>query len=139
MRQAMAVANQALPLDVPVGALLLHQGNVIAQACNRRERDCDPVGHAEILVLRQAAQVLSRWRLTETVLYVTLEPCPMCAAAIQQARVSQVVFGAYDPLMGACGSQYNLLPATASLNVFGGVLEQACSAQLKAFFQSKRP
>ncbi|WP_303674063.1 nucleoside deaminase [Vampirovibrio chlorellavorus] len=138
MRQALTVAEQALPLDVPVGAVLLHQGQVLAQAYNRRELDCDPVGHAEILALRAAAQRLERWRLTETILYVTLEPCPMCAAAIQQARVQQVIFGAYDPLMGACGSRYDILPPTGPLPVLGGILEQECSGLLKAFFQEKR-
>jgi tRNA(adenine34) deaminase len=138
MRQALASAQCALPLDVPVGAVLLHQGEVIAQACNRRERDCDPVGHAEILALREAAQRLERWRLTETILYVTLEPCPMCAAAIQQARVQQVIFGAYDPLLGACGSQFNILPPTGPLPVLGGILEQECAGLLKAFFQGRR-
>ncbi len=138
MNCALEVAQRALPVDVPVGALLLHQGTLIAEGYNRRELDCDPVGHAEILVLREAALTLGAWRLQQTTLYVTLEPCPMCASAIQQARVGQVIFGAYDPLMGACGSRLNLLPHTSETTVIGGILEAPCSALLKGFFQKKR-
>jgi tRNA(adenine34) deaminase len=138
MNQALEAAQLALPVDVPVGAVLLHQGAVIAQGYNRRELDCDPVGHAEILVLREAALKLGNWRLRETILYVTLEPCPMCASAIQQARVGHIIFGAYDPLMGACGSRFNLLPSTLETSVLGGILEAPCSELLKAFFQRKR-
>ncbi len=138
MRQTLEIARVALPADVPVGALLLFEGEVIATGYNRRELDCDPVGHAEILALRSAAQKLGRWRLSETILYVSLEPCPMCAAAIQQARVGAVIFGAYDPLMGACGSHLNLLPNTPDLPVLGGILEEPCSILLKDFFRNKR-
>lgn len=138
MRQAVEIARQALPVDVPVGALILHAGQMIATGYNRRELDRDPVGHAEILALRAAAQKLGRWRLSETILYVSLEPCPMCAAAIQQARVGAVIFGAYDPLMGACGSHLNLLPDSPTLPVLGGILEEPCSSLLKDFFKSKR-
>lgn len=138
MNRTLEIARRALPDDVPVGAILLYEGEVIAEACNRREQDCDPVGHAEILALREAARTLGRWRLSETVLYVTLEPCPMCAAAIQQARVGQVIFGAYDPLMGACGSHFSLLPDTPELPVLGGILEAPCSDLLKTFFREKR-
>jgi tRNA(adenine34) deaminase len=138
MNQALEAAKLALPFDVPVGAVLLCQGAVIAQSYNRRELDCDPVGHAEILVLREAALKLGTWRLQEAILYVTLEPCPMCASAIQQARVGQIIFGAYDPLMGACGSRFNLLPNNLETSVLGGILEAPCSELLKAFFRQKR-
>lgn len=138
MQQAIAVAKNALPIDVPVGALMFYEGELIASACNRREIDGNPVGHAEILALQQAARHLGRWRLSETTLYVTLEPCPMCASAIMQSRVGRVVFGASDPLMGACGSRYDLLLDTPDLPVVGGILETPCSDLLKAFFQARR-
>jgi tRNA(adenine34) deaminase len=135
---ALEAATQALPHDVPVGALLVSEGRLIAQGFNRREVDNNPVAHAEILVLQAAASYLKRWRLNNTVLYVTLEPCPMCASAIQQARVGQVVFGAFDPIMGACGSQYGLLLDSPELPVRGGVLEDACGSMLRHFFEQAR-
>lgn len=138
MRQALALAEQALPQDVPVGALVVYQGQVIATGYNRREIDGNPVGHAEILALQSAATHLGRWRLSETCLYVTLEPCPMCASAIAQARVGQVVFGAYDLVMGACGSRHGLLLDSPELPLLGGVLETDCSAQLRDFFKQAR-
>lgn len=138
MEQAVAAAREALPLDVPVGALLLKDGHIVAQACNRREAERNPVGHAEMLVLQEAAKKLGDWRLSGTTLYVTLEPCPMCAAAISQARVSRVVFGAYDPLMGACGSRYGLLLDGPDVSVHGGIQEEACSALLREFFKARR-
>lgn len=138
LRQAMGLAEQALPVDVPVGALILHQGEIIAQAYNRRELDKNPVGHAEVLALQAAAAHLGNWRLNETQLYVTLEPCPMCASAIMQARVGQVIFGAYDPIMGACGSRYGLLLDSPELPVRGGVLESECANQLRDFFKQAR-
>jgi tRNA(adenine34) deaminase len=138
MRHAMAAAAQARPVDVPVGAVVLYQGNIIAEAFNRRELDGNPVGHAEILALQAAAAHLGRWRLSETQLYVTLEPCPMCASAIGQARVGQVIFGAYDPVMGACGSRYGLLLDSPELPLLGGVLEAECAGQLRAFFKDAR-
>ncbi|HEY9685882.1 MAG TPA: nucleoside deaminase [Coleofasciculaceae cyanobacterium] len=138
MQQALSVAEQALPRDVPVGALLIKDGQVIAKACNRREVDRNPVAHAEMLVLQEAAAKLGDWRLTGTTLYVTLEPCPMCAAAIQQARVSKVVFGAYDPLAGACGSKHALLVDSPEVPVLGGILEEECSELLRSFFKERR-
>lgn len=138
LRLAMQCAEQALPADVPVGALVVYQGEVIAQAFNRRELDANPVGHAEILALQAAAKHLGRWRLSETQLYVTLEPCPMCASAIMQARVGQVIFGASDPIMGACGSRYGLLLDSPELPVRGGILEAECGEQLRAFFRQAR-
>ncbi len=138
MTQALELARQALPADVPVGAVLVHEGKVLASACNRREIDKNPIGHAEMLVLQAAAQKLGDWRLSNTTLYVTLEPCPMCASAIQQARVGQVVFGAYDPVLGACGSRYALLTDTPDLPVLGGIEEAACGTLLRNFFQQRR-
>lgn len=138
MRVAMQAAHKALPHDVPVGAILVADGEIIAEGFNRRELDCNPVGHAEILALQGAATRLNRWRLSNTILYVTLEPCPMCASAIAQARVDQVVFGAYDPIMGACGSRHDLLLDSPELSVLGGVLEEGCSDMLKSFFKARR-
>lgn len=138
MQLALELGQRALPHDVPVGAVLVAGGQLIAQGHNRREVDCNPVGHAEMLVLQEAARHLNRWRLTDTILYVTLEPCPMCASAIMQARVERVVFGAYDPIMGACGSRHHLLVDSPELPVLGGVLEDSCAQALKSFFQSRR-
>jgi tRNA(adenine34) deaminase len=138
MQQALSVAEQALPKDVPVGAVLIKGGQIIAKACNRREADRNPVAHAEMLVLQEAAAQLGDWRLSGTTLYVTLEPCPMCAAAIQQARVSSVIFGAYDALAGACGSKHALLVDSPEVPVLGGILEDECSNLLKNFFQQSR-
>jgi tRNA(adenine34) deaminase len=101
-------ATAVLHGDVPVGAVVLRDGEVIAQRHNERERLGDPTAHAEILALRDAAEVVGGWRLDGTVLVVTIEPCPMCAGALMAARVDQVVFGAADPKAGACGSLYNL-------------------------------
>lgn len=138
MQQAIRAAQAALPLDVPVGALLLDEsGQILASSGNRREVDQNPVGHAEMLVLQAAAKELGRWRLSETTLYVTLEPCPMCAAAIAQARVKTVVFGAYDVLAGACGSRYDLLSGTQTA-ILGGICEAECTELLKSFFDQKR-
>jgi len=138
MNAAIEAAKLALPIDVPVGALLLANGELVATAYNRRELDCNPVAHAEMLVLQEAALQLNRWRLTDSILYVTLEPCPMCASAIMQARVGQVVFGAYDPVMGACGSRYGLLLDSPDLPVRGGILEEPCGALLRDFFRQAR-
>lgn len=139
MHTALAVAQQALPLDVPVGAVLLNaQGEELARACNTRERDQDPLGHAELNVLRAAAQALGAWRLSGCTLYVTLEPCPMCASALLQARVSTVIFGAYDPVMGAAGSKYHLFANASQVSLLGGVLETECTEALRAFFQTMR-
>jgi tRNA(adenine34) deaminase len=139
MRHAIRIAQQALPLDVPVGALLLSaEGELLAKAHNRREIDQNPVGHAEILLLQAAAERLGHWRLEGTILYVTLEPCPMCASAIAQARVGKVIFGAYDPVLGACGSRWNLLQKPVEVDCLGGLLETECQALLKTFFQHRR-
>lgn len=138
MQQAIDIAQQALPKDVPVGAVLVQDGQIVAQACNRREIDQNPIAHAEMLVLQKAAETLENWRLNDTILYVTLEPCPMCASAIQQARVGQVIFGAADPVMGACGSRYGLLLDSPELSVLSGVLEEPCGQLLRTFFEQLR-
>ncbi|MBK8191029.1 MAG: nucleoside deaminase [Vampirovibrionales bacterium] len=145
MDRCLEVAREALPDDVPVGAALLApEGKgwrLIAQAANRRERDQNPIAHAEMLVLIEGARRLNAWRLSGCALIVTLEPCAMCAAAIAQARVSRVVFGADDPLAGACGSRYRLLGQgsdAADVDVMGGVRAEACRAALHDFFSQAR-
>jgi len=134
-----ALAAQALG-EIPVGAVIMRGGEVVAQAFNRREVDKDPLAHAEIGAIACASKALGGWRLPGCTLYVTLEPCPMCAGAIINARIPRVVFGAYDPKAGALGTLYDL--AEGKLNhkpiVEGGVLEDECAALLKNFFKKKR-
>ncbi len=127
--------------DVPVGALVLRDGEVIAQRHNERELTGDPTAHAEVLALRDAAEVAGTWRLEGTTMVVTLEPCPMCAGALLAARVDQVVFAAADPKAGACGSLYNLC-ADPRLNheveVVAGLRADESAALLTGFFDELR-
>jgi tRNA(adenine34) deaminase len=127
--------------EVPVGAVLVHNASIIARGHNRPIGACDPTAHAEIEALRSGAKCLGSYRLTETVLYVTLEPCVMCAAALVHARVRRVVFGAFDAQAGAAGSLIDVfrLPGlNHQVDVFGGVLEQQCGELLREFFQHRR-
>jgi tRNA(adenine34) deaminase len=142
MRLAIREAQRALEHDdVPIGAVVVHDGEVIAAARNERELRQDPTAHAELLALREAAAQLGSWRVLDTVLYVTLEPCAMCAGAIVLARVPRVVFGAWDPKAGAAGSVLDVL-ADARLNhrpeVAGGLLAEDCGALLSSFFAGRR-
>jgi tRNA(adenine34) deaminase len=142
MRLAMREAERALEHgDVPIGAVVVHAGEVIATGCNERECRQDPTAHAEILALRAAAQALGSWRVLDATLYVTLEPCAMCAGAIVLARVPRVVYGASDPKAGASGSVLDVL-AEPRLNhrpeVRGGLLGQECGQLLSEFFASRR-
>lgn len=127
--------------DVPIGAVVARDGEPIAAAGNERELRRDPTAHAEILAIRAAAEALGGWRLPGTTLYVTLEPCVMCAGAIVLARIPAVVFGAADPKAGAAGSVLDVL-AELALNhhprVTAGVMEAECSALLRDFFESRR-
>jgi tRNA(adenine34) deaminase len=134
MQHALAEAQKALPMDVPVGCVIVHNGQCIAQAHNQREVNHNPAGHAEVLALQQAAHVLGRWRLTGCTVVVTLEPCPMCASLLQQARVDQVVFGAPDALWGACGSRYALWTG----RTLGGIHQAECQHMLTQFFNVAR-
>ena len=142
MLQAIALAEQAAQLDeVPVGAVIQKEGRMIAGAHNERERLHDPTAHAEMIAITQAAEALGSWRLSGCVLYVTLEPCPMCAGAIQQARLDQVVYGASDPKAGAVRSLYQLLDddrLNHQVEVVEGVLAERCGNLLTEFFSSKR-
>ena len=128
--------------EVPVGAVIVRDGEVIASAHNARECDPpDPLGHAELLAIRRAAETLGTRRLTGCVLYVTLEPCPMCAGALVQAGLSACYFGAYDPEQGCCGSVYSLTQDPAfSHRVYtaGGYLKAEAEQQLRAFFEHRR-
>ena len=127
--------------DVPVGAVVLRDGEVIASRHNERERSGDPTAHAEVLALRDAAEVVGSWRLEGTTLVVTLEPCPMCAGALVAARVDAVVFGAADPKAGACGSLYNLCVdprLNHEVEVVAGVRADDAAALLADFFRQRR-
>ena len=127
--------------EVPIGAVLIHRGQVLAQAHNLRETRQDPTAHAEILVIQEAATKLGTWRLIDCTLYVTLEPCPMCAGAIVQSRIARTVFGAWDPKAGACGSLMDI-PTDPRLNhrveITAGVLADQSARLLQEFFQVRR-
>ncbi len=142
MRQALTEAEAALRADeVPVGAIILHQGQVVGSAHNQREGLRDPTAHAEMIAITQAAAGLGSWRLEGCTLYVTLEPCPMCAGAIVQARIPRVVYGASDPKAGAVRTLFQLLDdprLNHRAEIIGGVLEEACGELLTRFFRDKR-
>ena len=142
MRRALELAAQAEARgEVPVGALVVQGEQVIGEGFNQPITLKDPTAHAEILALRAAATTLGDYRLGGTTLYVTLEPCPMCAAALVHARVARLVFGAWDPRQGAAGSVFNLVTARAmnhQVDCFGGVLADECGALLRRFFESRR-
>ena len=142
MGEALAQARMASAIEeVPVGAIVVSAGEVISRACNRNRTDNDPCAHAEILALRQAARRIGNYRLTDTTLFVTLEPCFMCAGAIIHARVKRVVFAAYDQRAGAVGSLANILQ-TPMLNhtceVTAGVREEESVVLLQSYFQQRR-
>jgi len=142
MRLALREAQRALEHDdVPIGAVITHAGEVLAAGHNERELRSDPTAHAEILALREASRALGTWRLLDCTLYVTLEPCSMCAGAIVLARVARVVYGATDPKAGACGSVLDVL-GEPRLNhrpeVSSGVLAPDCGQLLSGFFASRR-
>ena len=142
MRLALREAERAVEHDdVPIGAVIVHEGEVLAAAPNERELRGDPTAHAELLAIRAAAERLGGWRLPETTLYVTLEPCAMCAGAIVLARVPNVVFGAFDPKAGAAGSVLDVL-AEPALNhrprVVSGLRGEECAALLRDFFAPRR-
>jgi tRNA(adenine34) deaminase len=142
MREALLLARQAADAgEVPVGAVVVREGAVIGRGHNRPVSGQDPTAHAEVMALRDAAARVGNYRLTDCELYVTLEPCPMCAGAILHARVTRVVYGAADPKAGACGSVVNLF-ADERLNhhatVSGGVLAEAAGKLLQEFFAARR-
>jgi len=142
IRRALELAARAEAQgEVPVGALVVQGERIVGEGWNQPITLKDPTAHAEVLALRQAAATLDDYRLGGTTLYVTLEPCPMCAAALVHARVSRLVFGAWDPRQGAAGSAFNLVTARElnhRVDCFGGVLADECGALLKRFFASRR-
>jgi tRNA(adenine34) deaminase len=144
MREALALANLAASssADVPVGAVLVDpDGTVVAVGKNERELSGDPTAHAEIVAIRAAAALNSNWHLNDLTLVVTLEPCSMCAGAIQASRIGRVVFGAWDERVGAAGSRYDLLRDArlgSAIEVISGVLEAECAEVMKQFFAERR-
>ncbi len=142
MRLALREAVEALDHDdVPVGAVMVHDGRAIARGRNQRELLADPTAHAEMIAITAAAEAMGTWRLDGCTLYVTLEPCPMCAGAIVQARIARLVFGATDPKAGACGSLYSIT-TDSRLNhrvpTQGGVLDAEAADLLRGFFAAQR-
>lgn len=143
MGMALEEADRAYKMDeVPIGALIVGpQGEVLSKECNFKEQNNDPCGHAEILAIRAATKKLGDWRLLNCTLYVTLEPCPMCLAAMVQARISRLVFAAYDSKGGALSLNYNLHKdqrLNHSFKVTGGIRHFECSALISSFFKEKR-
>ncbi len=143
MMQALKLAQAAGEAgEVPVGAVIVDvAGNAIAQGQNRKERDFDPTAHAEIIAIRAASKILQTWHLNQCTLYVTLEPCPMCAGAIAHARLGKLVYGVDDPKTGAIRTVANIPDSPCSnhrLSVIGGILESACRHQLQSWFAQKR-
>ena len=141
MHQALLLARQAAAAgEVPVGCVIVHDGQIVGRGRNRREEKCSALSHAEIEAIAQANRVLGSWRLEDCALYVTLEPCPMCAGAILNARIPKVYYGARDSARGACGGVLNLFmedfPNTPAL--VGGILEEECREVLGEFFQGLR-
>lgn len=142
MHEALQEARVARQQDeLPVGCVITYEGKIIARAHNEREQFHDPTAHAEVVAIRRAAKHLNQWRLNGCTIYVTLEPCPMCAGAISQARLDRLVYGATDPNQGCAGSVYRI-PEDPAFTHFcpsdGGVLKDECRAELDAFFAQRR-
>lgn len=142
MDEAICEAKKSEALgDVPVGAVAVYQDRIIGRGYNRKEIENDPSGHAEIIALRNAATYMKNWRLHGVTLFVTMEPCPMCAGAILQARIQTLVFGVWDINWGACGSKINILENNRfnhNLEIIGGIRERECAALVQNFFQKQR-
>ncbi|MEW6553802.1 MAG: tRNA adenosine(34) deaminase TadA [Actinomycetota bacterium] len=138
LEQARAAAAEG---EVPVGAVLVKDGKILACTHNRREATGNPMDHAEVIALQEGAAHLGSWRLEGSTLYVTLEPCPMCAGALVQARVGRLVFGARDLNLGAAGSRYNLVSDETThhrMEITDGILEEECREVLREFFEARR-
>lgn len=142
MEEALKEAKKALAFDeTPIGAVITMEGEVIARGYNRRNTDKNPLAHAEMIAINEAAKKVGDWRLEDCTLYVTLEPCPMCAGAIVQARIPKIVFGTPSPKAGFAGSIMNILQLEAlnhQVDIVQGVMEEACSQILKVYFQNMR-
>jgi tRNA(adenine34) deaminase len=142
MKEALIEAQKAYELDeTPIGAIIVHEGKIIGRGCNRRNTDKSALAHAELIAISEACKVMGDWRLEECVLYVTLEPCPMCAGAIVQARIPKVIFGARSPKAGFAGSILNILQMD-ELNhrceIVEDVCKEACSNLIKEYFRNMR-
>lgn len=141
MQMAIEIAQKS-GADIPVGALIVKNGEIISSACNEREKTNDPSAHAEILAIRKAALKLNNWRLDDCELYVTLEPCPMCAWAILQSRIKAIYFGSFDKQYGAFGSAIDLrkigTETNSKLKVYSGILEEECDNIINEFWKNKR-
>ena len=141
MREALALADEAAAAgEVPVGCVIVREGRIVGRGRNRREEKHSALAHAEIEAIGEACKALGDWRLSDCSLYVTLEPCPMCAGAILNARLKQVCFGARDEKTGSCGSVLNLFEENYGYRpaVYGGILEAECLERMRSFFQSLR-
>jgi tRNA(adenine34) deaminase len=142
MKEAIKEAFRALDEDeVPIGAIIVHKNRIIGKAHNQREKLHDPTAHAEMIALTQAASFLDNWRLKDTTMYVTIEPCIMCAGALVNARVKRLVYGAQDPKAGGCGSIFNVINdkrLNHKIEVTSGVMEKDCRLLMKEFFKKKR-
>ena len=141
MKRALSLAKEAADEgEAPIGAIIVRDGKIVSVGRNRREKDKNALGHTEIEAIDNACKTLDGWRLIGCSMYVTLEPCPMCAGAIINARIERVVFGAYDKKAGSCGSVTNLfeLPYNHKPELIGGVLEDECSLALTEFFRDLR-
>ena len=142
MREALALAQEAAAHgEVPVGCVIVREGRIVGRGCNRREEKQHTSSHAEMEAIRQANEALGTWRLDDCTLYVTLEPCPMCAGAIVQARIPRVVVGSMNPKAGCAGSVMNLLQEPGfnhQVELEKGILEEECSTMLKEFFKALR-
>jgi tRNA(adenine34) deaminase len=142
MRRALELAREAQAAgEVPVGAVIVRDGEIVAEGWNRPIGTCDPTAHAEIIALRAAGAALHTYRLTDTTIYVTLEPCPMCAGAMVHARVRRLVFGATDPRAGAAGTVFNVVQHPAlnhRMECAGGLLAEECATLLRDFFVARR-
>lgn len=142
MKEAIAEAKKAEAYqEVPIGAIIVKDGEIIGRGCNLRETSLDPTAHAEMIAIRQASEALQAWRLLDCDLYVTLEPCPMCAGAIVQSRIRRVVYGAPDPKAGCAGTLMNLLQDERfnhRVELVSGVLQEECGALLTQFFRRLR-
>ncbi|TKB47116.1 tRNA adenosine(34) deaminase TadA [Thalassotalea mangrovi] len=142
MRAAMVEAERAASLgEIPVGAVLVHNDEIIARGCNQSISLNDPSAHAEMQAMRAAGDILNNYRMLDCTLYVTLEPCPMCAGLLVHSRISRLVYGASDLKTGACGSVFNLVQSgqlNHQVEITAGVLQEECSANLSAFFKKRR-
>ena len=142
MLRAIELAKLATETDdVPVGCVIVKDGEIIAEASNMKEKENDATKHAEMVAISNATKVLNNWWLEDCEVYVTLEPCPMCAGAMINARIKALYFGAYDPKTGAAGSRVNLLKEDLfnhNINVKGGIMQNECSSLLSEFFKKKR-